>query len=397
MKEEIYIKKIIDDTGLSIQEINELVNEKVNELKGLISKEGALFILAKEFGVDLNAKETFEELERSGPIVKEIIDDTGLSIQEINELVNEKTNELKGLISVESALFILAKELGVNIQSQEELDYLDPYLSIVNKIIKDTGLTRKEINVLVKEKIDELEGIISKFGATYIIANELGVELSSEFERYNLDLSGSLLNEIIERTKLSELDIQVLVRERMYDLKGLISVEGALFIIAKEFGVDKAANDKSKEKVIIAPKEEIRKRSLKGPTLVFCSYATADSKSFNIKKIASNLAKFERIQEVLYWEENMTDNIYQFMSDALGKSDVMLLFCSTNANNSIPVNKEWTAADSMDIPIIPIFEDKKQIPPLLRSRLGLVFNRNNIEDTIKKIYDLIVKKLSKEL
>ena len=85
------------------------------------------------------------------------MDDTGLSIKEINDLVNEKTNKLKGLISKVGALFIIAKELAVDIQFQEELDYQDPYLSIFNKIIKDTGLTRKEINGLVKEEIDELE------------------------------------------------------------------------------------------------------------------------------------------------------------------------------------------------------------------------------------------------
>ena len=53
MKTESYINKIVEDTGLTRKEINAMVEEKKNELKGLISEEGALFIIAKELGVDV--------------------------------------------------------------------------------------------------------------------------------------------------------------------------------------------------------------------------------------------------------------------------------------------------------------------------------------------------------
>ncbi|MFX1365134.1 MAG: DUF2240 family protein [Promethearchaeota archaeon] len=53
MKTELYINKIIEDTGLTRKEIQDLVEDKKNELKGLISDEGALFIIAKELGVDI--------------------------------------------------------------------------------------------------------------------------------------------------------------------------------------------------------------------------------------------------------------------------------------------------------------------------------------------------------
>lgn len=53
MKADSYIKKIIEATGLSKKEIQEKVKEKKEELKGLISEEGALFIIAKEYGVDV--------------------------------------------------------------------------------------------------------------------------------------------------------------------------------------------------------------------------------------------------------------------------------------------------------------------------------------------------------
>ncbi len=53
MKIDIYINKIIEGTGLARKEIQDLVNDKKIELKGLISDEGALFIIAKELGVDV--------------------------------------------------------------------------------------------------------------------------------------------------------------------------------------------------------------------------------------------------------------------------------------------------------------------------------------------------------
>ena len=56
MKTDNYINKIIEGTGLTRKEIQDLVEDKKNELKGLISDEGALFIIAKELGVDVKSE-----------------------------------------------------------------------------------------------------------------------------------------------------------------------------------------------------------------------------------------------------------------------------------------------------------------------------------------------------
>jgi len=58
MKTDAYITKIIQDTGLTRSEIHNKVEEKKGELKGLISDEGALFLIAKEFGVDVSSENT---------------------------------------------------------------------------------------------------------------------------------------------------------------------------------------------------------------------------------------------------------------------------------------------------------------------------------------------------
>lgn len=47
------ITQIIEQTGLSQEDIQQKVSEKIEELSGLISEEGALFVISKELGVEL--------------------------------------------------------------------------------------------------------------------------------------------------------------------------------------------------------------------------------------------------------------------------------------------------------------------------------------------------------
>jgi len=51
-----------------------------------------------------------------------------------------------------------------------------PYEQIIEKI-KEQGLTEEEINAKIKQKMDQLSGLISKEGAAHTIANELGIKL----------------------------------------------------------------------------------------------------------------------------------------------------------------------------------------------------------------------------
>ncbi|MFW9928875.1 MAG: DUF2240 family protein [Candidatus Thorarchaeota archaeon] len=73
VKNEAYISKIIEETGLNRKEIQELVNEKKEELKGLISEEGALFIIAKELGVDVKSEN------------KELMGDLDINISDVTK------------------------------------------------------------------------------------------------------------------------------------------------------------------------------------------------------------------------------------------------------------------------------------------------------------------------
>ena len=126
--------------------------------------------------------------------------------------------------------------------------------------------------------------------------------------------------------------------------------------------------------------------------IVFISYATIDAPMFKIAELATKLESYPEINKVLYWEEHMNDNIIKYMSDNLGKCSVMILFCSENALKSVPVGEEWTAADMIGKPIIPVFLNPDHMPPLLRSRLGLQFDAIDFEKNVVQLHSLILKK-----
>lgn len=128
--------------------------------------------------------------------------------------------------------------------------------------------------------------------------------------------------------------------------------------------------------------------------LVFVSYATKDAETFKIKQIAEKLTSYPEIKDVLYWQEDLDDNIFEYMNDNLGKCNVMVLFCSKAALGSVPVKKEWTAADALEIPIIPVFINPNHIPPLLKSRLGFEFDFYDFQKNIDMLRYLILKKCS---
>jgi hypothetical protein len=81
------------------------------------------------------------------------------------------------------------------------------------------------------------------------------------------------------------------------------------------------------------------------------------------------------------------------MDTNLGKCDIFILFCSQNALKSDAVKMEWQAALKVKKKVIPVFVREEDIPTLLSTKLGIQFNENDREGTVKNIYDLILKKL----
>ena len=62
------------------------------------------------------------------------------------------------------------------------------YDALLQRVLKETGKPREEIERLVDEKVAELSGLVSREGALFIIANDLGVKvLKDDYSLVRLD------------------------------------------------------------------------------------------------------------------------------------------------------------------------------------------------------------------
>lgn len=148
----------------------------------------------------------------------------------------------------------------------------------------------------------------------------------------------------------------------------------------------------SSKKTDLSDKQLVSQKTLNEEVLIFMSYATKDADLFKVKDIAEKLTKYTEIEDVLYWQEDMEDNIFEYMNDNLGRCHAMILFCSKASLDSVPVKKEWTAAEAAGLPIIPVFYDVNHIPTLLKSRLGVEYDFYDLDRNVLELHSLILKK-----
>lgn len=76
----------------------------------------------------------------------------------------------------------------------------------------------------------------------------------------------------------------------------------------------------------------------------FFSYTTKDSNKFQVSYVAEILTKYNEIDDVLYWKEDMRDGIIKYMKGNIDKCEIFILFFSENNLASEPVEVEWQAA-----------------------------------------------------
>jgi len=106
-----------------------------------------------------------------------------------------------------------------------------PFDEIIEKIKEKTNLSEEEINKKIEEKLNQLSGLISKEGAAHIIANELGVKV--------FDLSGKLK---IKNIPIGMRNIETIgVVQEVYDLVEFETKQGKKgkvrsFLIGDETG-----------------------------------------------------------------------------------------------------------------------------------------------------------------
>jgi len=124
---------------------------------------------------------------------------------------------------------------------------------------------------------------------------------------------------------------------------------------------------------------------------IFFSYSRKDSNRYKIHTIAHTLKTFPDIQRVFYYEGADYHDIIEYMNDNIEICDIFVAFCSKNASKSRYIKDEWKAAYSENKIIIPVFSDFKDVPALLKSYLGVEFDKSNIKGSIHEIYNVISK------
>lgn len=161
MKAEAYINKIIESTGLTRKEIQNMVEDKKKELKGLISEEGALFVIARELGVDV--KEENKDLMND---IEIYISDITYNMKNINingrikEIYNaNKFNKADGGTGYVGS-FLLHDKTG-----EIRIVLWDDHVNIFGKDnFQQNGLVKIVNGTVRKGKFEDKEIHIGKFG-----------------------------------------------------------------------------------------------------------------------------------------------------------------------------------------------------------------------------------------
>lgn len=104
---------------------------------------------------------------------------------------------------------------------------------------------------------------------------------------------------------------------------------------------------------------------------LFISYKTDDRDLFKIPQLKQYLENLNEIRTAFFWETDVEADIYAYMEDKIEKSDIMIVFCSTNYLKSKPCKKEYQIADRLEKQIIPVFISEKHIPTLLINQVGV--------------------------
>lgn len=161
MKTEVYINKIIENTGLTRKEIQDMVGDKKNELKGLISEEGALFIIARELGVDVKEenRDLIKDIEVNVSDITPTMKNINLvgRIKEIHRV--NKFNKNDGGVGYVGSFLLHDKTGDIRIV------IWDDQVSIFNDTNFEINELVKIINGIARKgRYDELEIHIGRYG-----------------------------------------------------------------------------------------------------------------------------------------------------------------------------------------------------------------------------------------
>ena len=186
----------IHDIKLQVHENFKYLHIKLERIEKLLES-----ILAKPIPADEITKEFTEKVEEVMKLdekkqdfkptkekyIYQIQEETGYSKEEIMDLVKEKTEELKGLISEEGALFIIGNEYGVSLSSKTNMDDLELNIGDMNQNLRDVSIA----------------GTITSIGEMRTYTKKTGVEgrlLPITIEDQKGDIRVTIWNDNVDKT-----------------------------------------------------------------------------------------------------------------------------------------------------------------------------------------------------
>ncbi|MFW9872736.1 MAG: TIR domain-containing protein [Candidatus Thorarchaeota archaeon] len=169
----------------------------------------------------------------------------------------------------------------------------------------------------------------------------------------------------------------------------VLAISGIIIPVAS-----KRARYKHRRKEV---KEMIDNYALTHDVKIMISYSHEDAPKFQIPQLSETLAKYDKIEHVLYSQKDTREDFIRYMDKNIRESDAILLFCSKKSLKSEFVIDEWTAARALKKPIIPVFIDKSYIPSLLSAKIGVHFNEKKFPETVEEIYGVVKKRLGEPI
>ncbi len=149
------VEKIIAEKQMERTELEKLIEEKQDELSGLVSKEGAAYIVGRELGIDL-IKEGKRDLK-----IKNIVPGMRNSelVVKIGRIFEKRTFEKDGKKG-QVLTMIVGDETGTT-----RLTFWNDQLDLIQKLGLDEGDAIKIINAWVKEGLNGPELSLGKNGS----------------------------------------------------------------------------------------------------------------------------------------------------------------------------------------------------------------------------------------
>ena len=297
MKTEVYINKIIEDTGLSRKEINDMMEEKKSELKGLISEEGALFIIAKELGVDVKDenRELLKDIEiNASDITKNMKNITLIGrIKEIYDV--RKFNKNDGGIGYVGS-FLLHDNTG-----DIRIVLWDDQTKIFENPNFDTNELVKILNGNVKEgKFGGLEIHIGRYGKLILSPDDIDYNKYPKIEFTTTNISDIDLN--LKSVSLEGIVIQKSSIKEFTRKDGNLGKLGSLTILDSTGSVRVTFWNEDTEKL-----SEIQADDMLLITNLTPRLSNLDSKTIDL--YASRASNIKKISKKLQIEGELIENI----------------------------------------------------------------------------------------